>query len=67
MPETSRRKCGGNPNEARISQGGFTPPVSDLISGVPTRLAARGISGMTDVYAMEVYGDLLIPAAWSVK
>ena len=25
------------------------------------------ISGMTDGYAMEVYGKIFIPAAWSVK
>ena len=25
------------------------------------------VAGMTDGYAMEVYGDIFIPAAWSVK
>jgi len=32
-----------------------------------TRAVCDYVSGMTDSYAMSVYGDIYIPAAWSVK
>ena len=31
------------------------------------RAAVDYISGMTDSYAMEKYGELFIPFAWTVK
>ena len=31
------------------------------------RAACDYISGMTDSYAMEKYGELFIPFAWTVK
>ena len=34
--------------------------------GVP-RAVTDYISGMTDGYAMEKYGEIFIPAAWTVK
>ena len=37
-----------------------------LLEG-PERAACDYISGMTDSYAMEKYGDLFIPFAWTVK
>ena len=37
-----------------------------LLEG-PERAACDYISGMTDSYAMEKYGELFIPCAWTVK
>ena len=33
----------------------------------PERAVCDYISGMTDVYALEVYGSIYIPVAWSIK
>ena len=53
-----------------MPQGGFTPP-EEVKTGVPTRREAVWgcdyIAGMTDKYAVEKFGDLFIPMAWSVK
>ena len=33
----------------------------------PQRAVCDYVSGMTDSYALEVYSELFIPAAWTIK
>ena len=52
-------------------RGGIHFHRADQINGVPARRKPGGacdyISGMTDKYAVEQFGELFIPKSWSVK